>query len=300
MPPTPRRFLGAALRGPFASLGALPSLLPIILLTVLTELGGVLIWPAVGVVEVFVARRRFAERVALRVMVPLAAYGIGTQTVVPEIARQVNRVPLPCAATPDRPLAPLTPLTCALQRNYLHAEGRASLIVAAREVAEAHPGTIVRFLDAGFPLGVLPVLPHLFHGDGRRIDLALLWKRGKRPVPGARSPIGYGGFAPGYERRCPPEPVSATRIPWLRDLPWVAELLPPMDLRWEWAALQPYTRDVELDVERTRTLAQQLVGLTSVRSVTTEPTLMAPLGAGVKGSPCELPRHDDHLHVSFR
>jgi hypothetical protein len=73
----------------------------------------------------------------------------------------------------------------------------------SREVAREYPGTITLYLDGNFPfLNGFPLLPHLSHSDGRKLDIAYFDRGpdgGYRPGE-LRSPIGYWPFeepAPG-------------------------------------------------------------------------------------------------------
>ncbi len=65
-------------------------------------------------------------------------------------------------------------LYCALNRQYVTADLAAVANDAAAHMAAAQPGSATLALDGSFPFltGML-VIPHLSHGDGETLDLAL-------------------------------------------------------------------------------------------------------------------------------
>lgn len=128
--------------------------------------------------------------------------------------------------------------------------------------------------------------PHLSHGDGRQVDLALFYVdlRG-RPLAGPPTPSGYRAFEPplkNSDRRC----TGATKRPPKIDAPD-----PPRDRAWR------------LDEVRTAALVRLLAADPRVRRIFIEPHLKARLGlthlAKVRFAGCQAARHDDHIHIDF-
>ncbi len=57
------------------------------------------------------------------------------------------------------------------------------------------PGTVVNYLDANFPfLDNFPLIPHLSHNDGKKLDIAFCYIDNKtnKPTNEAPSTMGYG------------------------------------------------------------------------------------------------------------
>jgi len=148
------------------------------------------------------------------------------------------------------------------------------------------------YLDGNFPfLDGFPLLPHLSHGDGRKLDIAYYYaERGGAYLPGElRLPIGYWAFkqpGPGDASPC----VGSS---WL-------------SLRWDMRWLQGRYPDRPLEPERTRAALRWLVTegpQFGVERVFIEPYLAARLGVaspvlGFQG--CRAARHDDHIHLQIR
>lgn len=238
----------------------------VLLLTVLTEVGGLLVWPALGLAGAWGSSVRATLGLAV------LSYGLGSLA-VPLVAARLGRVPLPCLAHPD--LAPASPIYCLLHRHYVRPALRGELEAIAARYAEAYPGERVRYLDAGFPIRGVPLIPHLSHHDGRKLDLALPGRGG--------SPLGYLGYV------APPTGRAACAPRWL-------------DRRWDLQLLQPL---IALDLDRSR--ASALVGAVASRRavgrILLEPHVEARLSVAsdkIRFQGCHAARHDDHLHLQLR
>jgi len=230
--------------------------------TVLTQVLGLLLWPALGL-----ANHRGSRPVATAVVASVAIVGL-SQPLMALVAPLAGRVPLPCWS--GGPLRPKSAVFCLAHRHYVVPELRRELEAIAARVGDAHPNTVVSFLDAGFPLGG-PLLPHLSHHDGRKVDLALFGTGG--------SPVGYFGYAPG-PAACPPR---------------------TLDLRWDLDALQPWI-GLELDEARTATLLREAARAGAIGKLLIEPHLERRLGVRsnkLRFQGCRAARHDDHVHLQL-
>lgn len=200
-----------------------------------------------------------------------------TIAIVPPLAERLGR--LPCDASPF--------LGCALNRTYARPAVADVMARLNAEMTRAYPGSGITILDAGFPFfDGFPLIPHLSHKDGRKVDLAFFYRDAAtgRPVPsGAASPIGYFHF----ER--PPAGLGPT----CRFSP----------LRWDFAWFQPARPAWQLDEQRTRAMILWLKQRPEVTKILLEPYLADRLGVGggkVRFQGCFAARHDDHLHLEIR
>jgi len=215
----------------------------------------------------------------------LAAIGFGlllaacTQQHVPErLPNAAGLVRLPCG---DAVLRPVNPFYCDHRRNYVTPAALSVMTDASRAMSTRYPGFVLWYMDASGQDGHRPFPPHLSHGDGREVDVALVYDdRGGRPLDRPPTPSGY--HANINPRPGDPLPCKGVAGPFRTpdvagDPPW------------------------RLDEARTRTLVQTLTADRRVRRLFLEPHLKLRLGlasdAKVHFQGCWAARHDDHIHV---
>lgn len=260
-------------------------------LTLLTQVGGVLLWLCLPLLDTL-QRRLPGARISGPLVgagVFLCVYLAVSLALIPPLAALFGRVPLPCRIRDESAYSALTSATCLFNRHYATPSARAALADAARRFSARFPDRRVSYLDAGFPFfDWFPMLPHLSHGDGRKIDFALpfLDSRTGRPLPGrARSPIGYWGYVP---------PAPDAVLPCRGQRSW---------LRWDFDWLQPLLPAMRLDTAALAYFVDDLAASDHVSRLLVEPHLWARLGTGrrkVRFQGCAAARHDDHIHVEFR
>jgi hypothetical protein len=263
-------------------------LLVFVLVTLVTQVGGLAFALSWLIGRVLPERIGRLKRGAAYAVLFVCSYVVLHSFVVPPLAARGGRVPLPCAAESGRPFAAAHPIYCRLDRHYVDARLVTLMTHLSRDVERAYPGTVTLFLDGNLPfLNGFPLLPHLSHHDGRKLDLAYYYADGGGSyAPGAtRSPIGYWGFEqPGDSDRS-----SCPRNSWLT-------------LRWDMAALQEVLPEMPLEAERTRHALRWLASEGRVERIFIEPYLAKRLGVsspvlGFQG--CRAARHDDHIHIQI-
>ena len=240
--------------------------LVILVLTSLTQIGG-LAW----LCAIFFRRR----------LIPFSlAYAVLTATAI-WAAPIFGREALSCFD--DGPLQVQSWMYCALNRNYVAPELHDILIETAEEMDSQFPGTKTLVLDANFPFfDGFPLLPHLSHDDGDKVDLAFYYRDQTGYLPGAtRSPIGYFAFEQGS--------TDCTGT-------WPT-------LRWDLEFLQPLWRKYGLDEERTAAVLRILSSDNRVGKVFVEPHLVRSLNVRqpvIRFQGCRAARHDDHIHFQLK
>lgn len=246
-----------------------------IVLTILTQIGGV-----AYLLASWLARGVFRQTVAF--IGVYALLSLGAVFIAPVFGRE----PLPCVERDG--LAPRSILYCALNRQYVSPNLHQLATRLARHVDAQHPGSVTQYLDAGFPFADgFPLLPHLSHDDGRKVDFAFYY-RAEDYLPGETpSPLGYWGFL---------EPHA--------DDPEICRKKNRLTLRWDMGWFQRFVReDLTLDAARTGTMLRWLVDegvKDGVEKVLLEPHLRARFAlppAIVRFQGCRAARHDDHVHV---
>lgn len=155
------------------------------------------------------------------------------------------------------------------------------------------PGTTINYLDANFPfINNFPLLPHLSHNDGKKLDLSFQYndKGTGQIADDVPSFIGYG----------------------ICEEPKRGEENKPEDCNkkgyWQYSLLRHYVPQANkdqfmFDNKRTRELLHTLASHNGVGKIFVEPHLKARLGLSnskIRFHGCQAVRHDDHIHVQLK
>jgi hypothetical protein len=261
----------------------------IAVLTLLTQIGGLAY--AVAWAIRFWLFKPHRRSVAVLVSLFVVFYGIFWFAAT-RVAPLAGRVPIACLAASNVEPVGQSLLYCALNRNYVVPELARLLTDLAAHMDRKFPGTETLVLDAGFPFfDGFPLLPHLSHKDGRKVDLAFYYHdTDGRYVPGAtKSPIGYWAFEQAPDGYVPP---CARSSGW-KTLRW--------DMRW----FRVFNSDLQLDKDRTSEALRWLTTTgrkAGLSRILLEPHLKRTLRATgdiVRFQGCRAARHDDHIHIEI-
>ncbi|TLX16314.1 hypothetical protein [Rhizobium sp. MHM7A] len=258
-----------------------------LILTILTQLGGLAYLAALMATHAL-GIRRFLIKVA----VFLFCYA-GAAFLSSLIAPTLGRVPLSCFADATDRLVVRSPIYCLFNRNYVTPPMRDLARALAEHMDREFPGTVTVALDANFPfMDGFPLLPHLSHDDGKKLDLAFYYK----DVEGAflngttRSPVGYFAFE---------QPAADEEQPCVGRSDWLTG-------RWNLDGLQPLFPAYRIEEQRTasaiRWLTTEGVARFGLEKVFIEPHVKNALGitdGHVRFQGCRAARHDDHIHIQI-
>lgn len=163
---------------------------------------------------------------------------------------------------------------------------------AASGMQQKYPGSVINYLDAGFPLfNGYPLYPHLSHDDGKKLDLAFFYFSPDTHLAlnDAPSPTGYGICEeprPGEQNM----PAICAKKNWQYDL--MRRLIP-----------QSAKNGFLFDSVRTKALLGLILAEPAIEKVFIEPHLRTRLGlAGnkIRFHGCNAVRHDDHIHIQMK
>ena len=88
-------------------------------------------------------------------------------------------------------------MTCLFNRHYVHQDLFNSLSKVSVRFGKQYPDSYILYLDANFPFfDGFPLLPHLSHNDGKKLDVALFYTdaESNEMLNDAPSIIGYGVY----------------------------------------------------------------------------------------------------------
>lgn len=267
-------------------------LILICLLTVVTQIGGVVFLISLltfGHIDKRLSRRW--TRVTAKVFSFAILYLFFVFAIVPLTAKSFGRAPLPVFE--NRNLKPANIWTCLLNRNYVRPQLRDIAYKVAESMSDKFPGTTVNYLDANFPfINKFPLLPHLSHNDGKKLDLSFQYNDSgtgqmTNDVP---SFIGYG----------------------ICEEPKDGEENKPEDCdkkgHWQYNLLRNNVSQVNknkfsFDNKRTKELVNSFASHDGLGKIFIEPHLKTRLGltsSKIRFHGCQAVRHDDHIHVQLK
>jgi len=262
-----------------------------ITLTTLTQVGGI---AYLFSISTFKSINKFILNSTLRLTSKIASflfiYCTISFLVVPEIAKQFGRVPLPFKETNH--IQPLNILTVLLNRNYVKKELRETTFEVARKMNKKYPGTTINYLDANFPfIDKFPLFPHLSHNDGKKLDLSFCYivRNTNQLTNNCPSWIGYGICEEPLSNELNTAPLCAKKGNWQYSL--LKNIVP-----------QSQKNNFLFDKKRTRDLVNFFGEESSIKKIFIEPHLKSRLNLSsnkIKFHGCQAVRHDDHIHIQL-
>jgi len=250
--------------------------LTFILLTILTQIGGILF-----LLAHWIAKK--SQLHTLMVFIPL--YLIATFLLVPHLAPLLGREPIKHSAK----IEPTNYLTVILNRNYVRPELNQLLHKTEKYLTDA-PFKI-KYLDASFPfIKGFPLLPHLSHNDGKKIDISFVYEDGHGMVDDKKSRSGYGVFVPIKQGEYNQTKVCKSKGAFQYNYP-------------KYLTFGKINEDLNFSEQGTRELIIALLKNRNLGKIFIEPHLKKRLNltdSRVRNHGCRAVRHDDHIHVQLK
>lgn len=261
------------------------SIFLVVFLTLLTQVGGIVYffsWLLYLFVRGRIVKRYW--RVGARIAMFVVLYLVVIFLVMPPVAKRYGRVPLPFTKT--NYVKPLTIWTALLSRNYVTPELRNVVYSVADKMHKKYPGSVINYMDANFPFrDGFPLLPHISHNDGKKLDVAFYYvdKATGKPSDKALTPIGYGGSEP--PRKGEPDRPSACADYWMYSYMY---------------GVMPLSDKLAFDEARTKEMIKLFLWDDRIGRAYLEPHLKVRMQLTSKKiglHACYSVRHDDHVHV---
>ena len=184
-------------------------------------------------------------------------------------------------------------MTCLLNRNYVRPELKQIAFDVAKEMNDKFPGTTIHYLDANFPfIDKFPLLPHLSHNDGKKLDFAFCYRDTKTGEPTNECPsfIGYG--------------ISEEPLPGEKN---TADFCADKGF-WQYSILTKIMShntptEFTFDNEKTKELVNLIAIQPAIEKIFIEPHLKTRLqltSEKIRFHGCQAVRHDDHIHFQVK
>jgi len=155
-----------------------------IFLTALSQIGGIVFLLSLAISKI--VKRNFTGK-TLAIFIPV--YVVFTFLVIPFSASKFGRTKVSYAT-------PVNYGTVLLNRNYLKPEINTVLRRLDETLKEENSNFNIYFLDANFPFfDGFPLLPHLSHNDGKKLDISLVYETQDGEISNKQKSVsGYGVF----------------------------------------------------------------------------------------------------------
>ncbi|MFD2566366.1 hypothetical protein [Pseudotenacibaculum haliotis] len=257
-------------------------ILVFVLLTLITQIGGV-----IYLFSVLIIKRKKKRYRLKRFLVFASLYLFATYLVVPNTSSFISGRVQVQTNTHMRAHNFLTGL---LNRNYVSKDLHESLIDIASKVNNRFHEIQLIYLDANFPFfDGFPLLPHLSHNDGKKIDISFIYNDQNGIITNRKpSNSGYGVFEEPKENEFDQTKECKEKGAWQYDYPKYLTF--------------GVHKELSLNEKATKELVELFTQNPKVKKVFIEPHLKRRLrlsSSKIRFQGCKAVRHDDHIHVEI-
>lgn len=147
----------------------------------------------------------------------------------------------------------------------------------------------IHYLDACFPFWTgFPLIPHLSHNDGKKIDLSFIYLSADGKISNRqKSVLGYGVFVEPTKQEINQTAICKNQGFWHYDIS-------------KYITLGTIHKDLSFSEKDTKKLIDAIVLQKEVKKVFIEPHLKQRLNLNndkIRFHGCHAVRHDDHIHI---
>ena len=263
-------------------------------LTILTQVGGfiyLLYQPLSSRIKQKVQKK--SKQRLTRLATFSALYLLISWTIVPLVAKQFGRVQLPIFATTDAPIQPRHYFFTLANRNYVKPKLKSTIIKTAKALNKKYPNAKILYLDGCFPfLDGMPLMPHLSHSDGRKLDITFVYKNKETEKYTNKTPtwVGYGGSEMPSSKE--EDRAEVCKKQGYFQYSFLKALTPTIG-----------KSNLEFDNEANRWLVRYLSKQSSIGKIFIEPHLKTRFRLNnvnkIRFHGCQAVRHDDHIHIQL-
>jgi hypothetical protein len=251
-----------------------------VILTILTQIGGV-----VYLISRLVNKKIKWESRFKPLAVFVVLYSVFTFGIVPMLAPVFGREKV----QNTEQIRATSYFTIICNRNYVRPELNVLLQKTAKELA----GTdiMISYLDGNFPfMNRFPLLPHLSHHDGKKLDLSFIYQTEDGEITAQqKSNSGYGVFA----------------YPFKNEKDQTQRCLNAGYFQYDYtkyATLGRKNKALKFSEKGTKKLIQAILKNKSLGKLFIEPHLKSRMNlrdSRIRFHGCQAVRHDDHIHIQL-
>ncbi|MFY0629962.1 MAG: hypothetical protein JXR05_06235 [Flavobacteriaceae bacterium] len=251
-----------------------------VFLTVITQIGGVVY--LLSLITIKKKKKHFKFK---RFGVFILLYTISTFLIIPNIAPFFGREKI----KDNNQVQSHSFFTKLCNRNYVSPKLHAVLIDVSLRMNKVYPEVKLTYLDANFPFfDGFPLLPHLSHNDGKKIDLSFIYNNKDGNISNLKpSRSGYGIFEGAKKGEVNQAEICKENGYWQYDYS-------------KYLTLGKTNKGIQFNEEATKDLVQFIIKNLDVQKVFIEPHLKTRLkltNSKIRFHGCGAVRHDDHIHL---
>lgn len=250
----------------------------VVFLTIISQIGGL-----IYLVSVLVFRQK-----KKRIVLFFGLYLLATFLFVPAIAPLFEREKV----KENKHIIAQSFFYKMLNRNYVKPQMNVVLHKIAKEFSQKYNGIKIVYLDANFPfVNGFPLLPHLSHNDGKKLDISLMYNDKSGKVTDKKPSIsGYGVFEYPKKKEYNQSEICKKKGKWQYDFT-------------KYLTFGKINSDIEFSRNATRDLVRIIVQQKEVGKLFIEPHLkhrMNLKNSKIRFHGCKAVRHDDHIHFQLK
>lgn len=177
-------------------------------------------------------------------------------------------------------------------RNYVKPKLNKTLNDIAAGFENRNTGIKMIYLDANFPfIDKFPLLPHLSHNDGKKIDVSLIYENTNKQLINKKPSIsGYGAYEEPSSKEYNQNRICKNRGYWQYDFP-------------KYFKLGTTNKNINFSKRGTRELIKLILKEKSIGKLFIEHHLkkrMKLVDKKIRFQGCKAVRHDDHIHFQLK
>jgi len=250
-------------------------------LTIITQIGGI-----VYLISLFISKKWKVQFRFKLFVIFISLYLCFTFLIVPIIAPFFGRE----RVKHSEAISPANYITVLLNRNYVKPELNNLLRFVAVDLSELN--IKISYLDANFPfINKFPLLPHLSHNDGKKIDISLIYEDVKGNISIKQKSIsGYGVFVE-------PKLSEQNQTEFCKNEGYFQYDYP------KYLTFGKVNNELVFSEKGTKKLINSLLRSNNLGKIFIEPHLKNRLGLideRIRFQGCRAVRHDDHIHLQLK
>lgn len=252
-----------------------------VFLTVLTQIGGI-----VYLLSLIISRKWNKKLKFKTLIIFIGLYLLSTFLIVPLVAPNFGREKV----KHSEKIKPTNYMTVLLNRNYVRPKLNELLSQTEKELSGTN--IEIHYLDANFPIiNKFPLLPHLSHNDGKKIDISLIYETDSGKITDKQKSIsGYGVFE---------NPKS-------NEYNQIEKCLQSGYFQYDYpkhVTFGKINKELNFSEKGTERLIKSILKNRNLGKLFIEPHLKSRMNLKdkrIRYHGCRAVRHDDHIHIQLK